>query len=50
MKRSAFTAKLYKDDDDMEEMKVLAGDNFDSELDERPDQKKKPRDVKASRK
>lgn len=50
MKRSAFTAKLYKDDDDLEEMKVLAGDNFDSDLDERPEQKKKPRDVKASRK
>lgn len=30
-KRSAFVAKLYRDDDDLDEMKVLAGDNFDSE-------------------
>ena len=33
-KRSAFVAKLYKDEDDLQELKVLAGgeQNFDSDI------------------
>lgn len=31
-------------------MKVLGGDNFDSDIDEQAQQKKKPRDAKALRK
>lgn len=46
VKRSAFTAKLYKDDDDLDEMKVLGGDNFDSDIEEAKTTKK-PRDAKA---
>jgi hypothetical protein len=34
-KRSAFTAKLYRDDNELEELKVLGGDQFDSDLDEK---------------
>ncbi len=48
-KRSAFTAKLYRDDNELEELKILAGDNFDSDVDENQ-VSKKPRDVKASSK
>ena len=33
-KRSAFMAKLYRDEDELDELKVLAGDQFDSEVDE----------------
>lgn len=43
VKRSAFTAKLYRDDNELDEMKVLAGDQFDSDIDEQT----KPRDAKA---
>ena len=32
-KRSAFMAKLYRDEDELDELKVLAGDQFDSEVD-----------------
>ena len=38
-KRSAFVAKLYRDDDDLNELKVLAGgdDNIDSDFEEKHD-------------
>lgn len=39
-KRSAFVAKLYRDDDDLDEMKVLAGDEFDSDIDEATERKR----------
>jgi hypothetical protein len=45
-KRSAFVAKLYRDDDDLDEMKVLAGDEFDSEMDEQMPEKKRERKAK----
>lgn len=38
-KRSAFVAKLYRDDDDLDDLKVLAGGDIDSDLDE-PDRKR----------
>jgi len=49
-KRSAFTAKLYKDDDELENLKILGGDQFDSDLDEKQGAKVKPRDAKAAAK
>lgn len=33
-KRSAFVAKLYRDEEDLDELKVLGGDDFDEELNE----------------
>ena len=33
-KRSAFVAKLYRDEEDLDELKVLGGDDFDSDLNE----------------
>jgi hypothetical protein len=46
-KRSAFVAKLYRDDDDLDEMKVLAGDEFDSEVDEQVPERKRDKKLKA---
>jgi pyrimidine operon attenuation protein/uracil phosphoribosyltransferase len=46
VKRTAFTAKLYRDDNELDEMKILAGDQFDSDIDEQT----KPRDAKAQTK
>lgn len=40
-KRSAFVAKLYRDEDDLDELKVLAGNDFDSEVDEEVDKPRK---------
>ena len=39
-KRSAFVAKLYRDEDDLQELKVLAGgdDNIDSDFEEKDDE------------
>lgn len=45
-KRNAFTAKLYRDDDELDDMKIIGGDQFDSEIDEK-DGASKPRDAKA---
>jgi len=36
-KRGAFVANLYKDDNEIDEMKVLAGANFDSDLEKNSD-------------
>jgi hypothetical protein len=56
-KRGAFVANLYKDDNELDEMKVLGGDGFDSELekgsddDEELDEKAiKRREAKLARK
>lgn len=49
-KRSAFTAKLYRDDNELEEMKVLAGDQFDSDIDENAKKPIKQREAKAQSK
>ena len=49
-KRSAFTAKLYRDDNDLEEMKVLGGDQFDSDIDETSKKPLKQREIKAQSK
>jgi hypothetical protein len=46
-KRSAFMANLYKDEDDIEDLKVLGGDEFEAEEDTRP---VKARDSKATAK
>ena len=48
-KRSAFTAKLYADDDELDDIKVLAGDQLASDIEE-PDVPQKPREAKAKSK
>ena len=45
-KRSAFVAKLYRDEDDLDELKVLGGQDFDSEVDEEGAEKPRKRDMK----
>ena len=47
VKRSAFTAKLYADDDEVENMKILQGDQFESDEETR---KPRARDRKANEK
>ena len=56
-KRGAFVANLYKDDNELDEMKVLGGDAFDSDLEKNSDDDseldehaKKKREQKAARK
>lgn len=49
-KRSAFTAKLYKDDNELEDLKILAGEKFDSDVDESGKRPLKQRDSKAQSK
>jgi hypothetical protein len=46
-KRSAFMAKLYKDDNELDEIKVLLGNQVDSDIDDKPI---KPREIKAKSK
>ena len=47
-KRSAFVAKLYRDEDDLDDLKVLAGGEIDSDLEEterKRDRKRKDKSV-----
>ena len=54
-KRGAFVSKLYADEDEIDEMKVLAGEDFDSDLEPKElnsegEEVTKKRDAKAGRK
>jgi hypothetical protein len=49
-KRSAFVAKLYRDDDELNELKVLGGENFDSDLEQDDDDATRKRDLKSKSK
>jgi hypothetical protein len=53
-KRGAFISKLYADENEVDEMKIIAGEDFDSDLEPKEvnsdGEEKNKRDSKASRK
>ena len=49
-RKSAFVSNLYKDENEMDELKVLGGEEFDSELEEVSEGELKRREAKRARK